>query len=66
MKLRSVATSLFDVQRWTFDVGRSSFETSPCGINATYEHLQNNLALLGGVSPRSGLERGLPSDREQN
>jgi hypothetical protein len=24
--LRSEATSLFDVQRWTFDVGRSSFK----------------------------------------
>jgi len=24
VKLRSAATSLFDVQRWTFDVGRSS------------------------------------------
>jgi hypothetical protein len=25
--LRSGATSLFDVRRWTFDVGRSSFNT---------------------------------------
>jgi hypothetical protein len=28
IKLRSGATSLFDVQRWTFDVGRSSFKTT--------------------------------------
>jgi hypothetical protein len=27
-KLRSGATSLFDVQRWTFDVGRSYFKTT--------------------------------------
>ena len=33
--LRRGATSLFDVQRWTFDVRRSSFET----ITATCEHL---------------------------
>ena len=57
IKLRSAATSLFDVQRWTFDVGCSSFKPTPYGINATYEYLQNNLVLIG-VSPRSGLERG--------
>jgi len=34
--------SLFDVQRWTFDVRRSS----PYGINVTWECLQNNLALM--------------------
>ncbi|MBC8247939.1 MAG: hypothetical protein H8E81_10160 [Deltaproteobacteria bacterium] len=50
IKLQSEATSLFDVQRWTFDVRRSSLETSPYGINATCEHLQNNLALMGSSS----------------
>ena len=40
IKLRSGATSLFDVRRWTFDVGRSSFKTTPYGINATYEHFE--------------------------
>jgi hypothetical protein len=47
-----------------FDVGRSSLETSPCGIKAAYEHLENNLVPKGGVTPRSGSERGLPFDRE--
>jgi hypothetical protein len=28
INLKSGATSLFDVQRWTFDVGRSSFKTT--------------------------------------
>ena len=28
-------------------VGRSSFKTTPYGINATCERLQNNLALMG-------------------
>jgi hypothetical protein len=37
--LRSGATT-----PW-FDVGRSSFKTTPYGINAT--RLQNNLALMG-------------------
>jgi hypothetical protein len=32
---------------WTFDVRRSSFKTTPYGINATCECLQNNLALMG-------------------
>jgi hypothetical protein len=44
IKLRSEATSLFDVQRWMFDVGRSSFNPFPDGIIATCEQLQNNLA----------------------
>jgi hypothetical protein len=35
------------IRRWTFDVRRSSLEASPYGINATYEDLQNNLALRG-------------------
>ena len=38
-KLQSGATSLFDVQRWTFDVRRSALETSPqsqaCAIHRT-------------------------------
>ena len=38
---------LFDVGRSMFDVGRSSFKITPYGINATYEFLQNNLALMG-------------------
>ncbi len=29
LKMRSEVTSLFDVQRWTFDVRRSAIETSP-------------------------------------
>jgi hypothetical protein len=48
--LRSGATSLFDVRHWTFDVGRSSFKPIPYGINATCEHIQNNLALMGAWS----------------
>jgi len=32
-----------------FDVRRSSFKTTPYGINATYECLQNNLALMSKV-----------------
>ena len=43
----------FDVGRSMFDVRRSSFKTMSCGINATCERLQNNLALMG-VSPRLG------------
>jgi len=43
-----------------FDVGRSSFKTTPYGINATRERLQNNLALmgepLGELSQALGLE----------
>ena len=37
-----------------FNVGRSSFKPTPYGIDATREHLQNNLVLIG-VSPRSGM-----------
>jgi hypothetical protein len=37
---------LFDVGRSMFDVGRSSFKPALHGINATCEHLQNNLALM--------------------
>jgi len=44
--LRSGATSLFDVQRWTFDVGRSFFKTTLYGINVTCECSQNNSALM--------------------
>ena len=33
-----------------FDVRRSSFKTTPFGINATCERLQNNLARMGWVS----------------
>jgi len=40
-KLWSGATSLFDVQRWTFDVRRSSFKTTTFGIYGTCECLQN-------------------------
>jgi hypothetical protein len=29
-----------------FDVGRSSFKTTPYGINAPCERLQNNLTLM--------------------
>jgi hypothetical protein len=38
IKSQSGATSLFDVQRWTFDVRRSSLETGSYGINATCQH----------------------------
>ncbi len=38
---------LFDVGRSMFDVGRSYFKTTPYGINATCECLQNNLAHMG-------------------
>ena len=37
IKLQSGATSLFDVQRWAFDVRRSSLKTTLCGINVTCE-----------------------------
>ena len=37
---------LFDVGRSMFDVRRSSFKTTPYGINATCECLQNNLAFM--------------------
>jgi hypothetical protein len=41
----------FDVGRSMFDVGRSSLETTPYGINVTCECLQNTLALM----PKQGL-----------
>jgi len=34
-----------------FDIGRSSFKTTPYGINVTCECLQNNLALMGQKGP---------------
>ena len=34
-----------------FDVRRSSFKTTPFGINATCEWLQNNLALMPQDGP---------------
>jgi hypothetical protein len=46
----SISVSLsfpFNVGRWTFDVGRSSFKTIPYDVNVTHECLQNNLALMG-------------------
>jgi len=42
IELRSGATSLFDVQRWTFDVRRSSSKTTLYGINITRECLQKS------------------------
>jgi hypothetical protein len=39
IKLRSEATSLFDVQSWMFDVGRSSLNPTLYDINATGEQL---------------------------
>jgi len=45
--LKSRATSLFDVRCSMFDVGRSYFKTTPYGINAICECLQNNLVLMG-------------------
>jgi len=47
IKLQSGATSLFDVQRWTFDVRRSSFKPTLHGIIVTCECLQNILAPIG-------------------
>jgi len=49
IKLRSGATSLFDVQRWTFDVRCLSFKTILYGTNVTYECLQDKLALMGSL-----------------
>ena len=37
----------FDVGRSMFHVRRSSFKTTPYGINVTCECLQNSLALMG-------------------
>jgi hypothetical protein len=45
ISLLDVCFSL-DVGRSMFDVRRSSFKTTPYGINATYECLQNDLALM--------------------
>jgi hypothetical protein len=42
---------LFDVGRSMFYVGCSSFKTTPYGINATCECLQNNLALMQRTLP---------------
>ena len=42
----NVGRSMFDVQSFR----RSSFKTTPYGINATCEHLQNNLALMLWIS----------------
>ncbi len=39
------------IGRSMFDVRRSSFKTTPYGINATCERLQNNLALMA-LSPQ--------------
>ena len=38
--------SMFSHAKAWFDVGRSSFKTTPYGINATCECLQNNFALI--------------------
>jgi len=47
IKLRSAATSLFDVGRSMFDVRRSSLKKTLYGIIVTYECLQKKLALMG-------------------
>jgi hypothetical protein len=44
-----VGRSMLDVQS-VQSVRRSSLDISPCGINATLEQLQNNLAPMG-VNP---------------
>ncbi len=46
IKLRSEASSLFDVRCWMFDVRRSSFKTTLYGVNVPCECLQNKLALM--------------------
>ena len=46
IKYRSGAISLFDVQRWTFDVQRSSFKAILQGLKIIHECLQNNFALM--------------------
>ena len=56
IKLRSEAISLFDVQRWTFDVRCSSLKPTPHGMNTTLNWLENNLALMG-INPAAGRER---------
>ena len=55
IKLRSEASSLFDVRCWMFDVRRSSFKTTLYGVNVPCECLQNNLALMGFIPARKGL-----------
>jgi len=57
IKLWSGATSLFDVQRWTFDVRCPSFKTILFGTNVTCECLQNNLALMGPEGLVSGIRK---------
>ena len=37
----------FDVERWMFDVGRSSVKTKPPGRNMACKHEENKLALMG-------------------
>ena len=49
----------FDVGRSMFDVRRSSFKTTPYGINVTCECLQNNLALMGNQGSYPYLSRRL-------
>jgi len=44
--LGSEATSLFDVQRWMFNVRCLFFKKNLFGINLSSECLQNNLALM--------------------
>jgi four helix bundle protein len=58
IRLQSGATSLFDVQRWTFDVRCSvcstlNLKTTLYGIHVTCGCLQNKLALMGR-SPKPG------------
>ncbi|MGB9439276.1 MAG: hypothetical protein WCB15_15135, partial [Desulfobacterales bacterium] len=55
LKLRSGLTSVFDVQRWAFDVRRSSLKTTLYGINVTCVCLLNNLALIEGIPGRCRL-----------
>jgi hypothetical protein len=54
----SVLDVCFLIRCWTFDVRFSSFKTTPYGINATYECLQNNLALMG-PSPAQAYKVGV-------
>ena len=45
----SAATSLFDVRRWTFDVGRSYFKPIPVDLIAMHKHA---LGLVAGSTVR--------------
>ena len=45
----SAATSLFDVRRWTFDVGRSSFKPIPVDLIAMRKHV---LRMVAGSAVR--------------